>query len=73
MSGRPWKLGAGIRVTNEWLPAYKNYQDGDVVDTQNDSTFITSLFVVMVGESCKLELGSTHELARVAWLFAFCF
>ena len=45
---RRWnKPSAGIRVTNEWLPAYTNYEDGDVVDNQNDSTFITSLFVVM--------------------------
>ena len=45
---RRWgKPTAVISVTNEWLPEYKNYQDGDVVDRQNDSTFVTSLFVVM--------------------------
>jgi ABC-type multidrug transport system ATPase subunit len=38
---------ARIAVVNEWLPAAATYGDGDVVDTQNDSTFITSLFVVM--------------------------
>jgi hypothetical protein len=29
------------------LPKYELFKDGDTVDTQNDSTLITSLFVVM--------------------------
>ena len=37
----------GISVVNEWLPEVKRYVDGDVVDSGNDTTFITSLFIVM--------------------------
>jgi hypothetical protein len=43
-SGKP---GAGIQTTNEWLPPYNLYKSGDVVDNENDTTLITSLFVVM--------------------------
>ena len=31
----------------EWFPKLETYEDGDIVNEPNDSTFITSLFVVM--------------------------
>jgi len=37
----------GISVVNEWLPEVKRFVDGDLVDNSNDTTFITSLFIVM--------------------------
>ncbi len=38
---------SGIEVTHAWLPDTTRYEDGEQVNNPNDSTFITSLFVVM--------------------------
>ena len=38
---------SGINVVSEWLPVVEFYQKGEVVDDANDTTFITSLFIVM--------------------------
>ena len=38
---------SGIEVTHAWLPDTTRYEDGEQVSNPNDSTFITSLFVVM--------------------------
>ena len=38
---------ASIETTHGWLPEVKRYEDGETVEPPSDSTFVTSLFVVM--------------------------